>query len=74
MKGTLKKNTGVATGGAEAVTGDALWKKVFLQILQISQENTCVGVFFYEVASLQPASFLKRDSNTSALLWSLQNF
>ena len=37
---------------------------VFIKILQT----------FYEVASLQPASFLKRDSNTSAFLWSLRNF
>ena len=29
---------------------------------------------FYEVASLQPASLLKRDSNTSAFGWSLRNF
>ena len=36
--------------------------------------HTCVGVLFYEVASLHPASFLKRDSNTVAFLWSLQNF
>ena len=30
----------------EAATGGALWKKVFWKILQISQENTCVGVSF----------------------------
>ena len=29
---------------------------------------------FYGLAGLQPASFLKRDSNTSAFLWSLRNF
>ena len=40
-------------------------KKVFLQILQNSQENTCAG-----------ASFLikKRDSHTDVFLWILQNF
>ena len=47
---------------------------VFLKISQTSQGNTCVGVFFYKVTSLQPVSFVKRDSNTSAFLWSLQNF
>ena len=47
---------------------------MFLKISQTPQENTCVGVFYYEVASLQPASFLKRDSNTSAFLWSLRNY
>ena len=29
----------------EAATGGVLWKKVILKILEISQENTCVGVF-----------------------------
>ena len=30
----------------KAATGGVLWKKVFLKILQISRENTCVGVSF----------------------------
>ena len=30
----------------EAATGDVLQKKVFLKILETSQENTCVGVSF----------------------------
>ena len=30
----------------KAATGGVLWKKVFLKILQISQENTCVGMSF----------------------------
>ena len=30
----------------EAVTGGVFEKKLFLKILQISQENTCVGVSF----------------------------
>ena len=30
----------------EAVTGDVLQKKLFLEMLQYSQENTCVGVSF----------------------------
>ena len=38
-----------------------------LKISQTSQENTCVGVFFYEVASLQPALFSK-ESNARAFL------
>ena len=58
-----KKNTEGATRGAEAVTRGALQEKVFLKILQTSQENNCVGVLFYEIASLQPASLLKIDSN-----------
>ena len=57
-----------ATGGAEAVTRGTLQKKVLLKILRISQENTCIVVFFNKVAGLQPARFLKRNSNTSAFL------
>ena len=39
-------------------------KKVFLKILQTSQENTCVGVFFNKVAGLQAADFFRKGSNT----------
>ena len=49
-------------------------KKVPLKISQTLQENTCAGVFFNKVAGLQSASFIKRDCNTSAFLWSLRNF
>ena len=38
-------------------------KKLLLAVLQHSQENT-----------RRPASLLKRDSNTSVFLWTLQNF
>ena len=31
---------------SEAATGGVLQKKVFLKIVQISQEDTCVGVSF----------------------------
>ena len=31
---------------SEAVTGAVFCKKMFLKILQISQESTCVGVSF----------------------------
>ena len=31
---------------SEGVTGGVFCKKMFLKILQISQENTCVGVSF----------------------------
>ena len=47
---------------------------MLLKVFQTSQENAFVGVFFDEAGGLQPAGFLKRDSNTSALLWSLENF
>ena len=36
-------------------------KNVFLKISKISQENTCVGVFFFK----KVATLLKKDSNTS---------
>ena len=49
--------------GTEATTRGVLWKKVFLKILQNSQENTYARV-----------SFLKRDSGTGVFLWILQNF
>ena len=52
----------------EITPGVVLQKKVFLKILQISQENTCIGASFNKVASLRPATLLKRDFNTSAFL------
>ena len=30
----------------KAATGDVIWKKLFLKILQYLQENTCVEVSF----------------------------
>ena len=39
---------------------------MFLKILQTSQENACVGVFFYEVVGLQPVSF-KKETPTQVL-------
>ena len=59
---------GLFLKSAEAASGGVLQEKVFLKISQTSQESTCVGVIFYEVAGLQPAGFLKGDSNTSAFL------
>ena len=39
----------------EAATGGALWKKVFLEISQNSQENTCARVsFLIKLLALQP--------------------
>ena len=68
------KNYKAVTGGAEAVTRGILQKEALLKISRTSQENTCIVVFFNKVAGLQPANFLKGDSNTSAFLRSLQNF
>ena len=41
---------------------------------QISQENTCDGVFFNKVLSLQAWNFIKKDSNTevfSCEIWEI---
>ena len=47
---------------SEAVTGGALWRKVFLKISQNSQKNTCARAFFK-----------KADSGTGVSLWILWN-
>ena len=45
----------------EAVALRCSVKNVFLEILQNSQENTlCQGLFFNKVASLNPATLLKK--------------
>ena len=38
--------------------GSVYEEKMFLEILQNSQENTCAGVFFY-IANLHSVVFLK---------------
>ena len=48
-------NTGLIS---EAPFGGGLWEKLFLKLLQYSQENMCVGVPSTRV----PAILLKRDS------------
>ena len=45
---------------SEAATWGVLWKKVFLEISQNSQENTCARVLFNKVAGLRPATLLKK--------------
>ena len=44
----------------EAVTGDVLEEKVFLEISQNSWENTCASLFFDKVADLRPATLFKK--------------
>ena len=45
----------------EAIIQSCTVKKVFLEILQISQESTCARVsFFNKFASLRPATLLKK--------------
>ena len=49
---------------SEAATGGVLLKKVFLEISQNSQENTCARVFFNKVTG----------QGTGVFLWILGNF
>ena len=46
---------------SEAVARWCSVKKVFLEISQNLQENTCVRVFFNKVAGLRPATLLKKS-------------
>ena len=48
-------------------------KKVFLNILQISQEKILEPLFNIKLMTFRPATLLKRDSNTGVFLWNLQN-
>ena len=52
----------------EAATEVVLSKKLFLKILQNSEENNCAGVSF------SPAGLLERFSNTVLFLYILQIF
>ena len=59
----------------EAVTRRCSVKTVLLEILQNSQENTCVRVsFFNKVASVSLQFYWKRGSGTIVFLWILRNF
>ena len=44
----------------DAATRGVLYKKVFLKILQNSQENTCTSLFFHKVAGLRPTTLSKK--------------
>ena len=48
---------------------EAFYKTLFCKILQYSQENNCVGVFFtIKMQTFRPATLLKGDSNTVVFL------
>ena len=55
---------------SQAVAQMCFVKKVFLEILQNSEENTCarVSLFFNKDAGLMPATLLKKDSGTAFFL------
>ena len=60
---------------AEAATRGVLCKKVFLEISQNSQENTCDRVsFLIKLQAWALQFYLKRDSGTGIFLWILWNF
>ena len=55
---------------SEAATRGVAQKKLFLNILWYSQENTGVGVsFLIKRQAVSPATLLKKDSNTDIYLW-----
>ena len=56
----------------EGATGGVLYKKLFLKISQILQENTLLESLSNKVAGLQAATLLKKDSNTGIFLWDLK--
>ena len=56
----LSRATKCACEIKEALVQKCSVKKVFLEISQNSQENTCAGVFFNKVAGLRPATLLKK--------------
>ena len=62
---------------SEAATRGVPFKKVFLEILQNSQENTCARVsFFDKVAGLRLATLLRKDTRTkvfSCEFWEFSN-
>ena len=58
----------------QAVTQKCSVKKVLLEILRNSQENTCARASFLISCRSQPATLLKRDSGTVGFLWILRNF
>ena len=72
----------LTVAGSEAATRGVLWKKVFLEISQNSQENTCASVSFLiklqvwgllQVALTQVlfCEFLKTPFFTEQLWWLL---
>ena len=47
---------------------------VFLKILQISQDNTCIGVSFLSCRASGLQLLLKRNYNAGVTLWKLEKF
>ena len=49
---------------SEAATRGALWKKIFLEISQNSQENTCARVSFFNKVAGKASNFIKIEALT----------
>ena len=61
----MKQKTSMTDGvHMEAATRGVLWKKVFLEISQNSQENTCARVSF--LMKLQVFNFIKKETLAQA--------
>ena len=61
---TLTKKPLFLTRGAEAVVRRCSVKKVFLEISQNSQENTCARVSFFNKVAGKACNFIKKESLT----------
>ena len=60
---------------SEAAIEAVLSEKVFLEISQNLQENTCAGVSFLIKLYAEACNFIKKeDSGTVVFLWILRNF
>ena len=64
----MTDNTSNSNCFLEAATGTPPQEKVFLKILQISQENTCVDVFLIDLQVLKGMTLLKAVSNKGVFL------
>ena len=79
LLGILLRNSVVATMDvcllSEAVVRRCCIKKVFLKILQISQENTCARTsFFNKVSSLSPTTLFKKRLQHKCFPMKFRNF
>ena len=68
MKTWMRQKLFNSKKNIEAATRDVLYKNVFLEILQNSQENTCARVSFLIKLQESPCNFIKK--RTSALVFS----
>ena len=53
----------------EAATGGVLWEKMFLEILHISQQNTCGRVSFLIKMQAQSCNFVKEKILAQVFSW-----